>query len=111
MQTRKTYFIRHTCNLDIDEKIRKYLWEKRILAVGYPHDKRGRWVEDNRSLDPEDYDSRGKRAIRALNRLAEGGGAVFAEYWWQKNGLIGSVKPASKVIRVSGSLFFGKLFF
>jgi hypothetical protein len=99
-----TYFIRHTRELDIDDKFRKRLWELKCIAVHYPNDKNGKLPDrDNSSLDSTDYDSKSSGIIQRLNELANSGGYVCAQYYPQEGCLIGKVLPNSTI-----ELLYGK---
>ena len=99
----KTYYIRHTDELDIDNNTRVLLWKNRKIAIHFPQDKHGEISKkDNDSLDPNNYSGEGKGAIRTLNELANDGGYVCAEYFLpdKSKSLIGYVKPNSKIKRI-----------
>ncbi len=91
-----TYFIRHSSLLDISDATRQRLWDERLIAIHYPEDGNGEWVEaaDNESLDPADYCGHAKQYMSALHRLATDGGYVCAQYFGQTELLIGTV-PAN----------------
>ena len=96
--TLKTFFIRHTKKLDIDQETRDRLWRERLVAVHYPHDSTGPGDADSESLDPEDYtDSNSKSAIWYINDLAKSGGYVCAEYFGHDIVLVGKVPSGSQV--------------
>lgn len=102
----KTYYIRHTKDLDIDNITRVHLWKNRKIAIHFPHDKDGILREkDNDSLDPNDYSGDDKGAITVLNELAKDGGYVCAEYSLpDKNEcLVGYVKPHSEIKFIQGT--------
>lgn len=100
----ETYFIRHTERLDIDIATRQRLWDDRRIAVHFPHGADGELHgRDNQSLDRADYPSRGRRAMRALLRLAEDGGYVCAEHFQHGGCILGYVKPASKIELIHGT--------
>jgi len=100
--TLKTFFIRHTKKLDIDQETRIRLWLERLVAVHYPHESTGSGDTDSESLDPEDYTGRAKSAIRYINDLAKSGGYVCAEYFGHDCVLVGKVPPGSYVQLVRG---------
>jgi hypothetical protein len=99
-----TYFIRHTRTLDISEATRKRLWDERLIAIHYPEDRNGQWVEeaDNESLDPADYCGHAKQYMSALYRLATDGGYVCAQYFGRTELLIGIVPPDTKLALLRG---------
>src|SRR5437867_11194646 len=98
------YFIRHSSSLDISEATRQRLWDERLIAIHYPEDRNGQWVEeaDNESLDPEDYCGHAKQYMSALHRLATEGGYVLAEYYGHSDFLIGTVPPNSGLALLRG---------
>jgi hypothetical protein len=52
----KTYFARHTVDLDVDEATRARLWNERIVAIHFPEDRNNIiGPTDNESVDPDDY--------------------------------------------------------
>lgn len=89
--------------MDVDDTTRQRLWNERRIAIHFPHDKDDELLKrDNSSLDLADYPSRGRRAMRALLRLAEDGGYVCAEYFCQSECILGFVKAASKIDVIHG---------
>jgi hypothetical protein len=99
-----TYFIRHSSALDISEATRKQLWDERLIAIHYPEDRNGEWIEaaDNESLDPADYRRHAKQYMTALHRLATDGGYVCAQYFGYTDLLIGTIPPNSKLMLLRG---------
>ena len=99
-----TYFIRHSSRLDISEATRQRLWDDRLIAIHYPEDGNGEWVEaaDNESLDPADYCGHAKQYMSALHRLATDGGYVLAEYFGHSDFLIGTIPPSSGLALLRG---------
>jgi hypothetical protein len=99
-----TYFCRHTQALDIDGQTRKRLWDERRIAIHFPHDKRGTLAEesDNSSVDPEDYAGAGRRAMKALARLAAEGGHVCAQHHGYEQVQVGRIDPGSKIDVLDG---------
>jgi hypothetical protein len=98
-----TYYARHTWRMDVDKATRESIFEGRRIAVHYPkhsdgllHDK------DIRSKNPDDHDSRGRRALNALNSLATAGGYVLAEYHSQDEVLIGYITPGTEILFLEG---------
>jgi len=99
----RTYFIRHTEELDIDDTTREMLWETRRIAIHFPVDKSGQLPErDNSSLALADYSGSARKAIRILTELAREGGYVCAEYYPRKECLLGYVAPDSQIELVYG---------
>jgi len=93
----ETYFIRHT-KISVPDSALEQLRRKRLIAIHYPQF-RGRLREhDNVSLDPKDYRDGGVAATRALTRLANNGGYVFAEYRDSPQPVVGIVKKQAPVI-------------
>jgi hypothetical protein len=99
-----TYFIRHSESLDISDATRQRLWHERLIAIHYPDDRNGEWVEaaDNESLDPADYSGHAKQYMSALHRLATAGGYVCAQYFGHTELLIGTVPPNTKLVLLRG---------
>jgi len=97
-----TYFARHTSELDIDQNTRNILWENDLIAIHFPQQKGVLQGSDNRSLDPNDYDFSGRKAINALNRLADQGGYVCAQYHGFDDIKVGRVKEHSSIILLEG---------
>jgi hypothetical protein len=100
----KTYFARHTLELDIDATTRRLLWDGRHIAVHFPqHGAETKVREvDNASLDPADYAGSGRRAMEALVELSTEGGYVCAQYAGYDDCLVGVVLPKSRIELVSG---------
>ena len=102
----ETYFIRHTADLDIDDKTRDRLWNENKIAIHFPHYADNRNIErhrDNSSLDPKDYRPRDAGVIARLLELAKNGGYVCAEYFPRNECLVGYIRPNSKIELVRGS--------
>jgi hypothetical protein len=98
-----TYYIRHTQAMDVDDAMRQRLWKERRIAIHFPHDKGGKLPKrDNASLDLADYPRGGRKAMRALLRLSEEGGYVCAEYFRERECILGYVSPASKIDLIHG---------
>lgn len=94
----KTYFARHSGNLDIEEETIALLRQSSLIAIHYPWDKYNQdGGPDSRSLNPDDYDGKAKGAIRALLEASSDGGFVFATYRGQKKALIGRVEPGTPI--------------
>lgn len=94
-----TYFIRHTESLDIDDKTRDRLFEERRIAVHFPWTKTNPTgsERDSTSLNPNDYETSGKKALNALIELAKGGGYVCSQYFRHNDYVVGKVLPNSKI--------------
>jgi hypothetical protein len=102
--TMDTYYARHTQELDIDDVTRQRIWADKRIAIHFPRNKDGKLRrKDNRSLDPADYPSRDKGAIRALTNLAKNGGYVCAEYYQQSDCMVGYVRPNSTIELLRGT--------
>lgn len=99
-----TYFIRHSGTLNLSEATRQRLWNDRIIAIHYPEDCNGNWIEeeDNQSLDPADYCGHARQYMTALRRLATDGGYVCAQYSGRTELLLGIVVPYSKMMLFQG---------
>ncbi len=105
-----TYFSRHTMVIGIDDATRKRLWSEHLVAVHVPHAIDGNLPNgpDNISLDPDDHGNinGGKRRIRALLRVAEHGGYVYAQYHLSESDVryaIGKVPPGSNIEVLHGT--------
>lgn len=99
----KTFFVRHTHKLDIDDDFRERLWREGYVAVHYPHDNSPESRHsDSRSVNPADYSGRGKSAIKYINLLANNGGYVCADYHRETHALVGWVEPNAKVELLEG---------
>lgn len=106
----KTYYIRHTEKLDIDNNTRVRLWENRKIAIHFPQYKDGKIdknKKDNDSLDPNDYHPKYKGDIRNLRELAKDGGYVCAQYFIPDKDdyecLVGYINPNSKIEFIKGT--------
>lgn len=99
----KTYFVRHTQKLDIDAATRGALWDQRRVGIHFP-DGKIEWPEtDSTSLDPEDYTSSGRTALRRLLELSRNGGYVYAEYFGHDESLVGFIEPQSRIDLFKGT--------
>lgn len=106
----KTYYIRHTKKLDIDNITRVHLWKNRKIAIHFPEYKDGKIdknKKDNDSLDPNDYSGAGKGAMRTLRELANDGGYVCTQYFIPDKDdyecLVGYINPNSKIEFIKGT--------
>lgn len=98
----KTYFCRHSSELDIDSGTFNFLWENNYMGIHYPHTKNSDREMDSQSINPEDYDTSGKKALNALLDISENGGYVFAVYENKNEYKIGIVNPKSKIELIEG---------
>ena len=74
------FFIRHTEVLDIPDESLDCLFVNCIIAIHFPQ-RRFYPEADFESLDPEDYRTpAAKQSMIVLNRLADEGGYVWAQY-------------------------------
>lgn len=94
-----TYFARHTANLNVDDATRQLLWDRNLVAIHFP----GGGDEDTTSLNPEDYDGAGKKAMRRLIEMKECGGYVCAEHHGHDEVQLGYIPPDSKIELVPGT--------
>lgn len=100
----KTYFIRHTQNLDIDEKTFNILIKKKLIAIHYPFKSNIVEKTDCTSTNPDDYElASAKSAMRIFGMLSKEGGYVCAEYRTRDGALIGIVKPQTPIILLKGN--------
>jgi hypothetical protein len=98
-----TFYARHTWRMDVDKTTRDLIFPEGLIAVHYPHYRDGLLhADDLRSTNPEDHNASGRRALKALNSLASGGGYVLAEYYGQDRVLIGYVKPGTEIQFLEG---------
>jgi len=99
-----TYFIRHTKELDIDDSTRAMLFKGKRIAIHFPWTKNNPEGSDgdSKSLDPNEYETPGKKAVNALLHLAREGGYVCAQYYPYDKYLLGKVSPNSRIERILG---------
>jgi hypothetical protein len=94
----KTYFIRHTKQLDISKDTLDNLIKNNLIAIHFPFEKSLDEEYDSKSINPDDYDLRNhKEAIKTLNKLSNEGGYVCAEYWTVGGAKLGKVDPGTKI--------------
>ncbi|MDE0470907.1 MAG: hypothetical protein OXH57_03110 [Ekhidna sp.] len=98
----KTFFCRHSSELDIDKETHNHLWENDFIAVHYPKSKNGNEESDCDSIDPNDYAGPAKKAMNALHKISKDGGYVFSVYENQDNYKIGFVEPNTEIEIVKG---------
>lgn len=99
----KTYFVRHSSSLDVDNETISSLWDDNLIAIHYPHNKDGSLDNtDSQSIDPADYSDKAKGPIKRLVDLARVGGYVFATYRGKAGGKVGYVEPGSDIILING---------
>jgi len=99
----KTFFCRHSSDLDIDDETFNILWKDNLMAIHYPESLEG-WNDlyDCDSLNPNDYPKSAKSALNTLLKISKEGGYVFATYENQKDYKIGYVKPDTDITLVHG---------
>lgn len=91
-----SYFIRHTKSILVSDEDLKELWDEHKIAVHYPGDTEH--GPDLRSTEPDDYEGRGKTAMRYLRDLEENGGYVWAESRVSPGiAMIGKVKAGTEI--------------
>ncbi len=89
----KTYFIRHTAELLVNQEDLRRLWDENRIAVHYPP--KG---DREYSSDPNDHKRGDRNVIERFLGLARDGGYVWAEsYVHPRLAKIGVVKPNSTV--------------
>lgn len=105
-----TYFIRHSPGLGITDKTREMIWDKKLIAVHFPHDKNGNLLKvDNSSLNPLDYPSSGRTAIQILKNIATEGGYICADYSNHPGcSVVGKVNPKSTISITQGTSIDGR---
>ncbi|SHE75522.1 hypothetical protein SAMN02745148_01054 [Modicisalibacter ilicicola DSM 19980] len=100
----KTYFIRHSSELDIDRVTLETMWKNQFAGIHYPHDKAGNFGEgDSISTDPRDYKGRGKSSLDILWTIARDGGYVCTTYRGIPGAKLGIVRPGSEVQLLRGT--------
>ena len=99
----KTFFCRHSSELDIDNYTYNFLWKNNYVAIHYPTSKHG-WREegDCNSIDPNDYTGSAKKALNALHKLSKEGGYIFSVYENQDDYKIGFVEPKTEIEIIKG---------
>jgi len=94
----RTYFIRHTEQLEVPNSTIDILWRNRWIAIHYPERRdQGLGEADNTSLDPNDYSGAGRAAMKTLARLSKEGGYVWAEYRNHPRCLVGKVLAGTPI--------------
>ena len=94
----KTYFARHSGNLDIEDQTIASLRKDHLVAIHYPWDRQSQDGDsDSISLNPDDYKSKAKGALRALVEASTDGGYVFATYRGQPKALLGRIDPGTPI--------------
>jgi hypothetical protein len=94
----KTYFIRHTKQLDISKETLDKLIKNNLIAIHFPFEKSLDEKSDSTSINPNDYDLRNhKEGIKTLNKLSNEGGYVCAEYWTVEGAVLGRIDPGTKI--------------
>jgi len=102
-QELRTYYIRHSKQLDVDRATSDKLKSKDIIALRFPRDKNGKLLaEDNDSDDPQAYHGNDKIAIRTFNELAQHGGYVCAEYEGFDGCVVGVVEANTTIEKIHG---------
>jgi hypothetical protein len=99
----KTYFIRHSDGLNVDEATVKNLWGGDYIAIHYPFDLKNQGGEtDSCSLDPIDYSSRERHILARLKKIGKDGGYIFGVYRGYPGGKIGYIEPGTDVVLFPG---------
>ena len=95
----RSYFIRYTEKLLIQNEDLVNLWREDRIAIHYPDKSSGREREDSRSLDPDDYKNGDKTAVARLVELATDGGYVWTESFISEGKVakVGCVEPQTDV--------------
>lgn len=101
----KSYFARHTDELDIDEATRRLIWEERIFAIHFPEDRNGVIGDfDNESIDPLDYPAGIiQNYFRIVNEISREGGYVLAEHHGHTDYLAGRVDRGTPIELIRGT--------
>jgi len=80
----------------VDQDTCDWIFDNRQIAIHHPSDRFGQiGPQDNRSIHPDDYVGKSKRAIQALSNLGQQGGYVCAEYRNHQEILVGVVDPGT----------------
>jgi hypothetical protein len=97
------YFIRHTDDMDVDDSTRLFLWQNHLVGVHFPTDKEDP-TRDSERTTPEYYTHKAaRRALFALNRLANNGGFVFSTHHpFGHQFMLGFAQPGSKISITTG---------
>ena len=99
----KTYFIRHTEQLDIDEATFDKIVKNNLIAIHFPFEKSRDEKIDSKSIDPDDYLLKNhKEAIKTLTQLSEKGGYVCAEYRTVDGAIVGKIDPETGIQLLEG---------
>ena len=99
----RTYFVRHTTELDIDAETRRCLWREKRIAIHYPQDREGQLRRvDNSSLNLEDYPPKARRPLKALLELARHGGYVCAQHHGHEEAQVGHVPSCAEIQLLEG---------
>ena len=94
----KTYFIRHTKQLDINKETLNKILKDNLIAIHFPFEKSLDEKYDSESINPDDYHLRNhKEGIKTFNTLSVEGGCVCAEYWTIEGAVLGKVDPGTKI--------------
>ena len=95
----RTYFIRHTKDLKIDDNTLRSLWDNDFIAIHFPWSKANPHPSelDSESLNENDYGGSAKIAIKTFNTIANEGGYICAQYWNYSNYKIGYVSPGYEI--------------
>ena len=99
----QTFFVRHSNGLDVSVQTRERLWDERLVAVHYPHDRNGKLQHtDNDNLDPAEYRGYAKTVMGIFQLLRREGGYVCAQYFGHSELILGTVAPNSKMTLLRG---------
>lgn len=98
----KTFFCRHSSELDIDHATLTYLWNHDYMAIHYPHDEKGNKEVDSKSLKPNDYAGGAKKAMNAIHNISKEGGYVFVTFEHMDEYKIGFIEPNTPIELISG---------
>jgi hypothetical protein len=95
----KTFFVRHSGYLGVENKMLEEMYKDRVIGIHYPWDKhnKDRKDRDSESEDPNDYEGGARGAMRTLVELARDGGYVCAQYRDHESLLLGKVRPDSRI--------------
>jgi len=99
----KTFFIRHTKELNIDIKTFNKLMNENYIFIHFPYEHSKDEPHDSKSTNPDDYSFKNARdALKTLNALSKQGGYVCAEYYIKNGAIVGKIEAGTKINLLKG---------
>ncbi|WP_415768629.1 hypothetical protein [Pseudomonas sp. LB3P38] len=92
----KTYFVRHSSELDVDKETLQSLWDNDYIGIHYPHDN-SRQDRDSFSVEPKDYPGNARHTLARLQKIGKEGGFIFGCYRGFPGGKIGYIEPDTAI--------------